>query len=48
MKLRIGIDTGGTFTDFVVLDGEEISVFKISSTPENPERAVLAGVARGN
>jgi N-methylhydantoinase A len=46
MKLRIGIDTGGTFTDFVVLDGEEISVFKLSSTPANPEHAVLDGVAR--
>jgi N-methylhydantoinase A len=44
--LRIGIDTGGTFTDFVVLDGNEISVFKLSSTPAQPEKAVLDGIAR--
>lgn len=46
MKLRIGIDTGGTFTDFVVLDGTEISVFKLSSSPANPEKAVLEGLGR--
>lgn len=44
--LRIGIDTGGTFTDFVVLDKSEVSVFKIPSTPANPEIAVLEGLAR--
>ena len=46
MKLRIGIDTGGTFTDFVVLDGEQVSVFKLPSTPTIPEQAVLEGVNR--
>ncbi len=46
MKLRIGIDTGGTFTDFVVLAGEEVSVFKLPSTPANPEQAVLEGVSK--
>lgn len=44
--LRIGIDTGGTFTDFVVLDDERLTIFKLPSTPENPERAVLEGLAR--
>lgn len=42
--LRIGIDTGGTFTDFVVLDGEKIQVFKLPSTPDEPEKAVLEGL----
>ncbi|MCZ6917034.1 MAG: hydantoinase/oxoprolinase family protein [Gemmatimonadetes bacterium] len=40
----VGIDTGGTFTDFVVLDGEQLRVHKEPSTPDNPARAVLAGL----
>ncbi len=36
--LRIGIDTGGTFTDIVLIDlcSGKMSVTKVSSTPENP------------
>ena len=41
--LRVGIDTGGTFTDFVTSDGR---VAKVPSTPDDPARAVLEGVAR--
>lgn len=44
--LRIGIDTGGTFTDFVVLDQDRMEVFKLPSTPAEPQRAVLEGIAR--
>ena len=44
--LRIGIDTGGTFTDFVVLDGQRMVVVKLPSTPKAPERAVLEGLAK--
>ncbi len=44
--LRIGIDTGGTFTDFVVIDGTQISVFKIPSTPDRPSQAILTGLRR--
>jgi len=42
----IGIDTGGTFTDFVLMDGGEISVYKEPSTPDNPARAVVSGFRR--
>ena len=42
----VGIDTGGTFTDFVVLDGQELRVHKEPSTPDNPARAVLAGLRK--
>ena len=45
-QIRIGIDTGGTFTDFVVARGREIRSFKLSSTPHNPAEAILAGVGR--
>ena len=44
--VRIGIDTGGTFTDFVVARGHSLESFKVSSTPHNPAEAILAGVAR--
>ena len=44
--LRIGIDTGGTFTDFVVVEGAEISVFKLPSTPQRPAQAIIEGLQR--
>ena len=43
--IRIGVDTGGTFTDFVVAHGSQLHSFKIPSTPHNPAEAILAGVA---
>ena len=44
--LKIGIDIGGTFTDFVLYSPStsQISTFKILSTPDNPALAVLAGL----
>ncbi|HKP87382.1 MAG TPA: hydantoinase/oxoprolinase family protein [Blastocatellia bacterium] len=44
--IRIGIDTGGTFTDFVVATGARITSFKAPSTPRNPARAILDGLTR--
>lgn len=41
--MRIGVDTGGTFTDFVLEDGTELRHFKMPSTPEAPEQAVSKG-----
>ena len=45
MATRIGIDTGGTFTDVVRLRGQKITVHKLRSTPDDPSRAVLGGLA---
>jgi N-methylhydantoinase A len=42
----IGVDTGGTFTDFVAVRGRRWIALKIPSTPRAPERAVLEGLAR--
>ena len=42
--MRIGVDTGGTFTDFVVVRGNRIEVFKKFSTPREPEAAILEGL----
>lgn len=44
MKL-LGLDTGGTFTDFVYFDGERLRVHKVLSTPQAPEQAILQGIA---
>ena len=42
--MRIGIDTGGTFTDFVLWDGECCRTHKVRSTPADPARAILGGL----
>jgi len=42
--MRIGIDTGGTFTDFVVVRDGCIEIFKKFSTPREPEAAILDGL----
>lgn len=46
--MRIGIDIGGTFTDFVIFhpDTQAVETFKLLSTPHDPAEAVLAGLAR--
>ncbi|HYE73105.1 MAG TPA: hydantoinase/oxoprolinase family protein, partial [Blastocatellia bacterium] len=44
--LRIGVDTGGTFTDFLVFMGHEVKSFKIPSTPSAPELAILSGLTQ--
>src|SRR5438046_3782698 len=43
---RVGVDTGGTFTDFVVIHDRKIEVFKELSTPQEPEEAIMKGLAR--
>ena len=43
MKL-LGIDTGGTFTDFIFYDGISLQINKVLSTPEAPEKAILQGI----
>ena len=40
----LGVDTGGTFTDFVLFDGKELKVHKVVSTPHNPAEAILDGI----
>ena len=41
---RVGIDTGGTFTDFTVLDGETWRIHKLPSNPSDPTRVILRGL----
>jgi N-methylhydantoinase A len=43
---RIGIDAGGTFTDFVFADRNgAVKLYKVTSTPEDGTKAVAAGLA---
>jgi N-methylhydantoinase A len=41
---RVGVDVGGTFTDFVLLRDGRLTVHKRLSTPDQPEASVLAGL----
>ena len=41
----LGIDTGGTFTDFILLEKDgKIKRWKVLSTPRDPSRAILEGL----
>ncbi len=46
MVWRIGIDSGGTFTDICLFDESSgrIAVWKVSSTPADPSNAIAEGV----
>lgn len=41
----VGIDVGGTFTDFVVADSGALRVHKVATTPDDQSRAVVQGLA---
>ncbi|HEV3468091.1 MAG TPA: hydantoinase/oxoprolinase family protein [Pyrinomonadaceae bacterium] len=45
-RVRVGVDTGGTFTDFVYHAGGRSRVFKLPSTPSDPSRAIVEGLRR--
>ena len=44
--ILIGVDVGGTFTDFVVTNTEsrQTGVHKVSTTPDDPSQGVIAGL----
>jgi len=44
-NIFLGIDTGGTFTDFVLWHEHEVRIHKVLSTPKAPEQAILQGIA---
>ena len=45
--MRIGIDAGGTFTDFVVLHNDgRLEAFKLRSDASRPAAVILAGIER--
>ena len=44
--IRIGVDTGGTFTDFVFERDGHFNLFKLPSTPSDPSLAIRQGLTR--
>src|SRR5580658_7621155 len=45
--MRIGVDSGGTFTDFVILhDDGRLDSFKLRSNPSSPASVILDGIRR--
>lgn len=44
--MRVAIDTGGTFTDCVYLEGGDLHVLKVFTTPMDPSDAVLKALER--
>lgn len=47
--LRVAVDVGGTFTDVAIFDetSQEVRVTKVPSTPDDPMKAIMNGVHRG-
>jgi N-methylhydantoinase A len=46
---RVGVDSGGTFTDVCLFEDESgaIEVWKVQSTPDDPSRGIASGVEEG-
>jgi N-methylhydantoinase A len=43
-RYYLGVDTGGTFTDFVLWHDQKIQIHKTLSTPQAPEQSILTGI----
>ena len=48
-RWRVGVDSGGTFTDICLFEEDEgrVEVWKVSSTPDDPSRGIAQGVEEG-
>lgn len=42
--IRIGVDTGGTFTDLLSIDDRGLRMHKLRSVPEDPSQPILEGI----
>jgi N-methylhydantoinase A len=45
-RLRVAVDTGGTFTDCVWMERGRVRMLKVFSTPADPSRAIMEAVER--
>ena len=47
MAKYLGVDTGGTFTDFILFDdvSRSVRIQKVLSTPQSPELAMMLGIS---
>ncbi|WP_431284866.1 hydantoinase/oxoprolinase family protein [Humitalea sp. 24SJ18S-53] len=48
-RWRVGVDSGGTFTDVCLFDEDDgrVEVWKVSSTPDDPSRGIAQGIEEG-
>jgi N-methylhydantoinase A len=48
-RWRVGVDSGGTFTDICLFEEGEgrVEIWKVSSTPDDPSRGIAQGVDEG-
>ncbi len=48
-RWRVGVDSGGTFTDICLFEEEQgrVEVWKVASTPDDPSRGIAQGVEEG-
>ena len=48
-RWRVGVDSGGTFTDVCLFDEQagRVEVWKVPSTPDDPSRGIAEGVEEG-
>ena len=46
MHYKLGVDVGGTFTDVFMMSEDTgwLAVHKTASTPDDPSKAILAGI----
>jgi N-methylhydantoinase A len=42
--MRLGVEVGGTFTDLIAIQGGDVRLLKVPSTPSEPEKAVLNAI----
>ena len=49
MAWRIGVDSGGTFTDVCLFDDvtRRLEIWKVPSTPDDPSRGIADGLVEG-
>ena len=45
-QIRIAIDSGGTFTDCLWLEGAQLRILKVFSTPSDPSQAIAGAVEK--
>ena len=45
--MRLGIEVGGTFTDLIAIDGDEVHITKVPSTPSAPHEGALNAIETG-
>jgi N-methylhydantoinase A len=43
--MRLAADTGGTFTDLVVEQGDAVRLYKASTTPQDPAEGIIAAIS---